>query len=90
MFERLCKNLTIWDLWAIAFCIAALIGACGDMPNDMLRTMFLCMLLYMCLGGHARSREKLDSLHNKVDELTKQVKKQKDEIGELTEELKKR
>ena len=90
MFDRMIKNLTLWDFWAIAFCIATLIGACGDMPNDMLRTIFLCTLLYMCLGGHARSREKLDSLHNKIDELTKQVKKQKDEIEELTEELKKR
>ena len=90
MFERFLQNITGWDLLGFMFLIVSTIGLAGDMPRDMARAFIIVSLLYFCLGGHERSKASLNSLHNKVDELTKQVKKQKDEIEELTEELKKR
>ena len=90
MFKRFLQNITGWDLFGFMFLIVSTIGFASDMPRDMARAFLLVALIYFCLGGHERSKASLDSLHNKIDELTKQVKKQKDEIEELTEELKKR
>lgn len=90
MFERFLQNITGWDLFGLILLIVSTIGFASDMPRDMARAFIIVGLIYFCLGCHARSKASLDSLHNKIDELTKQVKKQKDEIEELTEELKKR
>lgn len=90
MFERFLQNVTGWDLLGFMFIIVSTIGFAGDMPRDMARAFLLASLIYFCLGGHERSKASLESLHNKIDELTKQVKKQKDEIEELNETLKKR
>lgn len=90
MFERFLQNITGWDLMGFTFLIISTIGLAGDMPRDMARAFILVGLVCFCLGGHERSKERLDSLHHKVDELTKQVKKQKEEIEELNETLKKR
>jgi len=90
MFERFLQNITGWDLMGFTFLIISTIGFAGDMPRDMARVFLIVSLIYFCLGGHERSKESLDRLHNKVDELTKHVKKQKEEIEELNETLKKR
>lgn len=90
MFERFLRNITGWDLMGFMFLIMSTIGFAGDMPRDMARALLIVGLAYFCLGGHERSKASLDRLHDKVDELTKQVKKQKEEIEELNETLKKR
>jgi len=89
MFERILQKTTGWDLMGFMILIITTIGFASDMPRDMAIVLLLVSLIYFCLGGHERSKERLDRLHDKVDELTKLVKNQKEYIEELDETLKK-
>lgn len=92
MFERFLQNITGWDLLGFMFIIVSTIGFAGDMPrdNDMEIAFLIVGLVCFCLGRHEHSKERLDMLHDKVDELMKLTKRQKEEIEELNETLKKR